>query len=152
MADANTYGVTASTLQAYVSDLEISPASSPSTTQVGEIIQAEANSLRGHCAARGIQTDGMVSTDPTYGVLANILTYRAVAIVLRARNRGIDAEGIQREAAFELKRLMDAPQTVDEDNTSTLAESTRQYRERVGSRVKGASRTAAGRIISGGSI
>ena len=75
MAAANTFGVTAATLAGRVADLTISAASSPSTSDVTDIIQDEADSIRGMAKTRGISTDGMTSSDDAYGVFKGCLLY-----------------------------------------------------------------------------
>lgn len=152
MAAANAFGVTVATLQVYVSDLTINASSSPSTTQVTAIIASEAEALRGQTADKGIETDGMTSADPAYGVLAWILTYLGVAAVMRARLRGEDAAGFAREAAFALKRLRAEPQSVDENAIATRAESTQQWRDRTGQGSNAFARSTAGKIRDGGSL
>ena len=154
MAAANTYAVTAGSLQSRVADLTISPASSPSATDVVSIIADEAESLRGLAATRGISTDGMTSSDPSYSILKGILIYRSVAVLLRARGRGELADSWAKQADFDWKRLSDAPQTVDENATADLVETVGQWSDRTGN-ADGQDAwdlTTSGRIVGGGSM
>ena len=154
MAAANTFGVTASTLSGRVADLTISAASSPSTTDVTDIIADEAESIRGMATTRGITTDGMTSADPAYGVFKGILIYRAVAALMRARGRGEESEAWRRQADADWKRLADNPQTVDSNATADLVETVDQWHDRTGN-ANGQDTwdlTGAGRIVGGGSL
>ncbi len=154
MGAANTYGVTASTLQGRVSDLTISAASSPSSSDVTYIIADEAETLRGMSSSRGITTDGMTSADPAYSILKGILVYRAVGVVLRARGRGELADSWSKQAEFDWRRLIDMPQTVDANATADLVETVEQWSTRTGY-ANGNDTfaiTGAGRIINGGSL
>ena len=154
MAAANTFTVTAGSLQSRVADLTISPASSPSATDVVSIIADEAESLRGLAATRGISTDGMTSSDPSYSILKGILIYRSVAVLLRARGRGELADSWAKQADFDWKRLSDAPQTVDENATADLVETVGQWSDRTGN-ADGQDAwdlTTSGRIVGGGSM
>jgi len=154
MSAANTFGVVASTLQGRVSDLSISAASSPSSSDVVDIISDEAESLRGLSSHRGITTDGMTSTDPAYYVFKGILVYRCVAVVLRARGRGELADSWNKQADFDWRRLENMPQSVDANATADLVESVEEWSDRTGN-VDGQDtwrRTGAGRIVYGGSL
>ena len=154
MAAANTFSVVASTLAGRVADLTISSASSPSSTDVTDIIADEAESIRGMASNRGISTDGMTSADPSYAIFKGILVYRAVAVVLRARGRGELADGWNKQADFDWKRLRDEPQTVDADATATLVETVGQWSTRTGN-ADGSDtwdKTGAGKIVNGGSL
>ena len=154
MAAANTYGVTASTLQGRVADLTISAASSPSSTDVTDIIADEAEGLRGMATTRGITTDGMTSADPAYAIFKGILVYRCVAVVLRARGRGELADSWNKQADFDWKRLVESPQTVDANATADLVETVDQWSDRTGN-ADGQdtwTKTGAGRIFKGGSL
>ncbi len=154
MAAANTYTVTASTLAGRVADLTISAASSPSSTDVTDIIADEAESLRGMATTRGITTDGMTSADPAYSILKGILVYRCVAVVLRARGRGELADSWNKQADFDWKRLVDMPQTIDATASADLVETVGQWSDRTGE-ADGQDTwvaTGAGRIFKGGSL
>ncbi len=154
MAAANTYGVTATTLQGRVADLTISAASSPSSADVGDIISDEAETIRGMATTRGITTDGMTSADPAYAIFKGILVYRSVAVVLRARGRGELADSWSKQADFDWRRLMEQPQTVDATATSDLVETVEQWSDRTGN-ANGQDtwlKTGAGRIFKGGSL
>jgi hypothetical protein len=154
MAAANTYGVTASDLQSRCADLSISAASSPSSSQVAEVIQDEAESIRGMASFRGITTDGMTSSDPAYSIFKGILVYRSVAVVLRARGRGELADSWSKQADFDWRRLIEMPQSVDANATADLVETVEQWSDRTGN-ADGQDTwnlTTAGKIVSGGSL
>jgi hypothetical protein len=154
MAAANTFGVTAATLAGRVADLTISAASSPSTSDVTDIIQDEAESIRGMAKTRGISTDGMTSSDDAYGVFKGILVYRSVAAVMRARGRGEESEAWRRQADADWRRLTEEPQTVDAGASSDLVETVEQWHDRTGN-ADGQDTwdlTGAGRIVGGGSL
>lgn len=154
MAAANTYGVTAPTLQGRVQDLTITSSSSPSSADVTDIIADEAESLRGMTATRGISTDGMTSSDPAYSILKGVLVYRCVGVVLRARGRGELADSWSKQAEFDWRRLIDMPQTVDATATADLVENVDQWSTRTGETNGGDTwaKTGAGRIVGGGSL
>jgi len=157
MSAANEYGVDETTLQAFVADLTISASSSPNSTQVATIIQTEAASLRGYYdkAFGDGEADALEATDSAYDVLAGILLYRAVAAILRARNRGIDAEGYAKEAGIALTRLIKAPQSIKQGaGSSTSAEGSKAWRDRTGNGATTGTWAAsvAGKIASGGSL
>jgi len=154
VAAANTFGVTASVLAGRVADLTISSASSPSTSDVTDIITEEAESMRGMVDARMPSTDGMTSDNNAYGVYRGILVYRAVAAVMRARGRGEEADTWRRQADADWKRLSEDPQTVDSAATVDLVENVEQWSDRTGN-ADGQDTwdlTAAGRIVGGGSL
>tara|TARA_R100000951_G_scaffold103098_1_gene95543 strand:- start:787 stop:1251 length:465 start_codon:yes stop_codon:yes gene_type:complete len=154
MGAANTYGVTASTLQGRVADLTVTASSSPSSSDVTDIIADEAESLRGMATTRGIFTDGMTSADPAYSIFKGILIYRCVGVVLRARGRGELADSWSKQADFDWRRLIDSPQTVDTTATADLVENVAQFTARTGNANGNDTwkNTGAGRIVNGGSI
>tara|TARA_R110000796_G_scaffold96935_2_gene203630 strand:+ start:947 stop:1411 length:465 start_codon:yes stop_codon:yes gene_type:complete len=154
MAAANTFGVTPTVLAGRVADLTISAASSPSTTDVTDIIADEAESIRGMATTRGISTDGMLSTADAYGIFKGILIYRAVAALMRARGRGDESEAWRRQANDDWKRLEERPQTVDGSASSDLVETVEQWADRTGN-ANGQDTwdlTGSGRIYNGGSL
>jgi len=134
--------------------LTVTASSSPSSTDVTDIIADEAESLRGMATTRGITTDGMTSANPAYSILKGILIYRCVGVVLRARGRGELADSWSKQAEFDWRRLIDSPQTVDANATATLVETVEQWSERTGN-ADGSDawdKTGAGRIVGGGSL
>ena len=154
MAAANTFGVTASVLAGRVADLTISSASSPSTSDVTDIITEEAESMRGMTDARMPSTEGMTSSNNAYGVYRGILVYRCVAAVMRARGRGEEADTWRRQADADWRRLQDNPQTVDATAAVDLVENVEQWSDRTGN-ANGQDAwdlTGAGRIVVGGSL
>jgi len=154
VAAANEYGVTAATLQVFIADLTISASSSPSSSQVAEIISIEAEGLRGMASRQGIATDGLTSSAPAYGVLRQILCYRCVSVLLRARNRGEGAESYAKQAAFDWQRLTEDPQSVSTGATANLVESVAEWATRTGTTPGRDTfdRSSAGRIVTGGSL
>lgn len=154
MAAANVYGVTSATLQAFVSDLTINSSTSPSTTDVTAMILAEASAIRGLCSYAGITTDGMTSDDDAYPILNLVLTNKACAALLRARNRGIDAEGYAKEAAMLLDRLIKRPQQVSSNAENMSVETVSDWITRTGNTAGQDTwdKTPAGRIVGGGSL
>jgi hypothetical protein len=151
VAAANTYGVTAATLQAYVADLTFTAGSSPSSAGIVTVIEMEADSLRGLADDRGIVTDGLTSASNSYGVLKLILTLFVLSRVMSGRDRD-RSEYYAKEAAFNFRRLMEAPQSVDTTAQATAVESIEDYRDRMGLGTSAEQLTVAGRIIAGGSL
>lgn len=90
----NTFGIDIADLQAVVTNLNISTSTSPTTSQVEELIEYAAAEVALEAEAVGVSLDGL--NDPTsnmYLIFKRAIVYRVVADVLTAKNRGNPESG-----------------------------------------------------------
>ena len=85
----NIFGITKTDLQTVVSNLSIEADTSPTETQVDDLILQAAAEMELEAEAVGIDLEGLTDpTDPTYQLFRRAIIYRVAADVLVAKNRG----------------------------------------------------------------
>lgn len=88
-----TFSIDVDDIRAQVHNLKITTATSPSTAQVTENISFVCAQVQQECAAVGIVTTGLSSSDADYAVLKKACIYKIVGELLIARNRGDGDDG-----------------------------------------------------------
>lgn len=89
MAAPNLFGVSKADIQSVVTNLSIESDTSPSESQVNDLIEQAAAEIYLEAQAVGIDINGL--TDPTqamYMIFKRAIVYRTAADVLVAKNRG----------------------------------------------------------------
>jgi len=85
----NIFGITKTDLQTVVSNLSIEADTSPTETQVDDLILQAAAEMELEAEAVGIDLEGLTDpTKPIYQLFKRAIVYRVVADVLVAKNRG----------------------------------------------------------------
>jgi ATP sulfurylase len=103
-----TFGITAGDIQGIVSNLVINASSSPTITQVGDMIEQVSAEVQAESRNVGISTTAIIdSTTPEYQMLKRMVIYKVAGEILISRNRGDENSG-----KYYIDRFLDLRETI----------------------------------------